>query len=75
MATHPYGIAQVQQMKQLEALFSYYIFFHIDLDTVATALKMGETGLAHQAKGDDTPGDANVATIGLQFVADDWEYA
>src|ERR1700676_5663712 len=54
-------------MKKLEAFFSYYIFLHIDLDTPAGPLKMGEPGLAHQANGNEASGDANVATIGLQF--------
>src|SRR6202140_5284510 len=54
-------------MKKLEAFFSYYIFLHIDLDTAAGALKMGEPGLAHQANGNDASSDAHVATIGLQF--------
>src|ERR1700730_3099922 len=67
MATHPYGITQVQQVKKLEAPFSYYIFLHIDLDAVTAALKMGETSIAHEAKGNEAPRDTNVATIGLQF--------
>jgi len=28
---------------------------------------MGETGLAHEAKGNDASGDANVATVGFKF--------
>ena len=67
MTTHAYRIAEVQQVKEFEAFFSHYILLYIDLDTVAAALKMGETGLAHQSNGDEASRNTNVATIGLQF--------
>jgi hypothetical protein len=35
------------------------------LDALATALKMGETGFAHQAQGNNASRDTDVATIGL----------
>src|ERR1700719_229341 len=67
MAVNPYGVPQVQELKKLEALFSDYIFLHIDLNTLAAALNMGETGLAHQPNGNDAAGHTNVATIGFEI--------
>src|SRR5579859_6662391 len=55
MPSHSNRIAQIQQVKQLEALLSHYVFPDINLDALATSLEVGKASLAHQAVGNDPP--------------------
>jgi hypothetical protein len=65
--SHPDGIAQVQQMKEFESLFSENIFLYIDLDALPGPLQVRESGFAHKPQGNDPPGDAYSLTVRLQL--------
>ena len=69
MSANANGIAQVQQLKQLESTLSDHILFHVDLKALSGALQVRETGLAHEAHRNDSSRDADFPLVGLQIGA------
>jgi hypothetical protein len=67
MTSHTDGITEVQQMKELESLFSHNIFLYIDLNALPGTLQVRKSGFAHEPQGNDPPGDAHLLPVRLQL--------
>ncbi len=60
-------VAQVEQFPEFESRLADRVFLDVDLETLAAALQVRETGFAHQADGHDASGNAHVDARGFEF--------
>ena len=72
VSLHADVVADVEQLVKLPLLVADRIFLHINLQLLARLLEMGETGLAHQADGNQPPGNGNVDAFGFQLLRRCW---
>ncbi|GAC1638168.1 MAG: hypothetical protein NVS9B14_18540 [Candidatus Acidiferrum sp.] len=66
MSPNTDGIAQIQKMEDLEALFANDVFADIHLNPSAISLDVSETSLAHQAVRDDASGHPHFDLLRLK---------
>src|SRR5579859_1955587 len=67
MPAHTNVVAQIQQLKKLEAPFANHIFLHVNLDSLPAALQMGKTRFPHQPVRNDSPRHSNFLFLRFQF--------
>ncbi len=61
-------VAEIEQLVKIESFFADGIFLHINLKPVAALLKVGKSGLTHEANGHEASGDAHVHASLVEFL-------
>ena len=68
ISAHPDVVAQIEQFVQFETLLANRIFLHIDLQSLAALLQVGESRLAHQPDRHDPSGNAHIDARWFEFL-------
>jgi len=61
-------IAEVEELVEGEGVFADVVLADVDLEALATLLKLGEAGFALDADGHDASGDGDVDGVGFELL-------
>ncbi len=67
VAVHADDVADIEQLEELIIALAHGVLLHVDLQTLAVLLEVGEAGLAHVAQGHEAAGDADAHFGGQLF--------